>query len=225
MNWIGGVLNGLADVAKSLPGGEVILAAATEAELTALRVVREHLAALDATAEEGQPAAPLEQDQPPTSTSTSTSTLRTLIDKSMYTTPKESRAELHRALLLGLLPDEARILAALSDGSAYPVIHVAEPGHRASTTFSLQYASTVGRAAGVSLPHRTPLYLRRMLALGIVSIGPELPEMRDDYEILLTDASVNAALTAARNGFRSARIQRLTVRLTDVGKELWEAAQ
>jgi hypothetical protein len=36
----------------------------------------------------------------------------------------ESRTELYRSLLLRLVPDEARILAALSGGTAYPLLHV-----------------------------------------------------------------------------------------------------
>ncbi len=76
----------------------------------------------------------------------------------MYTSPDKSRDALYLDLLHALVPDEARILAALSDGSAYPVIHVGEPG-AGGATYTLKNASTVGRAAGVSLPRHTPLYL------------------------------------------------------------------
>lgn len=147
--------------------------------------------------------------------------LDALMARSMYANHAQSRETLHRALIERLVPDEARILAALSDGSVYPVIHVAEPGGGA---WAAQNASTVGRAAGVSLPHHTPGYLTRLQSLGVVSMGPEVESMRDEYELLLTDAAVNAALKTARRGLRPPRIVRASVRMSDLGRDLWEAA-
>ncbi|QEM44532.1 Abi-alpha family protein [Mycolicibacterium grossiae] len=146
--------------------------------------------------------------------------LDALMARSMYANPAQSRETLHRALIERLVPDEARILAALSDGSVYPVIHVAEPGGAA---WAAQNASTVGRAAGVSLPHHTPGYLTRLQSLGVVTMGPEVESMRDEYELLLTDAAVNAALKTARRGLRPPRIVRASVRMSDLGRDLWEA--
>jgi hypothetical protein len=128
--------------------------------------------------------------------------------------------------LLGeLVPDEARIFAAVSDGSRYPVIHVAEPGVAAPTDHLLRNASTVGRAAGVALPQKTPVYLDRMLRFGLVTIGPEDIAMRDDYEMLLTDGAVHAAITAGGRGLRPARVIRRTLGISDLGREVWEAAK
>jgi hypothetical protein len=152
--------------------------------------------------------------------------LRSLLDKSMYNHPEESHSALYLQLLEGLVPDEARILAALSDGTAYPVIDVAEPVLGTSTAFALITASTVGRAAGVSLPHHTPLYVTRLVQSGLAAIGPEGGgSMYDDYEMLLTDAAVNLALAKARRGIRPARVIRRTVRITELGRELWESAK
>ncbi len=49
--------------------------------------------------------------------------------------------------------------------------------------------------------------------------------MYDDYEMLLTDAAVNMAIAKARRGIRSARVIRRTVRISELGQELWEAAK
>jgi hypothetical protein len=147
-----------------------------------------------------------------------------LLDKSVHNVPDDSRNELYRGLLQALLPDEARILAALSDGSTYPVIHVAEPGPNAEMV--LRNASTVGRAAGVSLPGHTPLYLTRMLQLGLVTIRPEGPSsLNEEYELLLTDSAVNTAQAKARRGIIGARIFRRTVRISELGQEMWDAAK
>jgi hypothetical protein len=149
--------------------------------------------------------------------------LQSLMDRSMYDSPQQSRTVLHRALLAALVPDEARIFAALSQGAVYPVIHVARPGVGAQPQWVLRNASTVGRAAGVCLPQFTPEYLTRMSSLGLVGIGPHTEGMADEYEMLLTDAAVHAAVSAERRGLRAARIVRASVSLTELGRELWEA--
>lgn len=43
--------------------------------------------------------------------------------------------------------------------------------------------------------------------------------------MLLTDSVVNIALATARRGVRAARVVRRTVRISDLGQELWEAAK
>jgi hypothetical protein len=202
------------------PFANEVLSALTDAERVAVTAIRAHLRELDPAFEPDTDAHPAELPASPTDM------LHALLDRSMYSRPDESRNSLYLALLQGLLPDEARILAALSDGSAYPIIDVAEPVLGTSTAFVLTNASTVGRAAGVSLPHCTPLYIGRLVQAGLAAIGPEGGNsMYDDYEMLLTDAAVNLALTKARRGVRSARVIRRTVRITELGQEMWEAAK
>jgi hypothetical protein len=213
---IGGGLNLLGGVARRAPLAGDVLPLLADAERAVVRVMRRHLTDLDPPAE--LTSADDDQGSP-------THLLRTLLDRSMYTSPDKSRDALYLDLLQSLVPDEARILAALSDGSGYPVIHVAEPGTGGNPVFALKNASTVGRSAGVSLPKHTPLYLTRMLGLGLVRIGPEAASMYDEYEMLLTDSAVNIALATARRGVRTARVVRRTVRISDLGQELWEAAK
>lgn len=207
----------LGGVAKRAPLAADVLPLLADAERAVVRVMRKHLTDLDppaaVTADDDEQAASPNQ------------LLRTLLDRSMYSSPDRSRDALYLDLLGSLVPDEARILAALSDGSAYPVIHVAEPGAGGASAYALKNASTVGRSAGVSLPRYTPLYLTRMLRLGLVRIGPEATSMYDEYEMLLTDSVVNIALATARRGVRAARVVRRTVRISDLGQELWEAAK
>ncbi|MCV7243527.1 hypothetical protein H7J83_12375 [Mycobacterium mantenii] len=200
---------------QEVPLGNELLPLLANTERALVRTMREHLDSLDLAPAAQQPA----DDRP----RTPTELLRALLDRSMYTRPDDSRDLLYMDLLSALVPDEARILAALSDGSAYPVVHIAEPGAGNNPAFVLQNASTIGRSAGVSLNRYTPLYLTRMLGLGLAQIGPEAPELYDDYEMLLTDPTVRAALGLARRGIRAARVIRRTVRMTDLGQELWEA--
>lgn len=207
------------DTVRRAPFAGQVLSLVSDAERMAISAVRQHLADLDGPPPESTEA-PAEE-----APATPTDVLRSLLDRSMYNSPAVSRNTLYLALLGELVPDEARILVALSDGSAYPVIHVAEPSVGGNSPFVLSNASTVGRACGVSLPKHTPLYLTRMLQLGLVTIGPEATGMYDEYEMLLTDAVVSLALARARRGVRSARVVRRTVRISDLGQELWEAAK
>jgi hypothetical protein len=203
---------------KQVPLANRVLPLLADVERTAVQAVRQHLDALDP-----QPAiepTPSEEQTP----LTPTLLLRALLDRSMYTSPDGSRDALYMNLLHSLVPDEARIFAALSDGSAYPVVHVAEPT-AGNPVYLLKNASTVGRASGVSLPQNTPLYLTRMIGLGIAEIGPGAAKMSDEYDILLTDSTVRAALALGRRGVRAARVVRRTVRISDLGQELWEAAK
>ena len=213
---IGGGLTLLGGVARRAPFAGDVLPLLADAERAVVRVARRHLSDLD------PPAVTATPDDDPASPN---AVLRALLDRSMYTSPDKSRDALYLDLLNALVPDEARILAALSDGSAYPVIHVAEPGTGGAPVFALKNASTIGRSAGVSLPRYTPLYLTRMLRLGLVRLGPEASSMYDEYEMLLTDSAVNIAVATARRGVRAARVVRRTVRISDLGQELWEAAK
>ncbi len=140
-----------------------ILALLADAERVVIRAIKAHLAEIDPPDDE--PADVATDESPP---ATPTDVLRELLDRSMYSRPPDdSRNALYLSLLSDLLPDEARILAALSDGSTYPVVDIAEPLLGTSTVLVLTNASTVGRAAGVSLPPSHP----RCTSVGSCSPG------------------------------------------------------
>jgi hypothetical protein len=148
-----------------------------------------------------------------------------LLSRSMYDSPDQSRAEMHRLLLRALVPDEARILAALSDGSRYALIHIAEPGLGGSQKLVLEHACSVGRAAGVAAPERTAVYVGRLIKLGLVEVCDEEPTLRDEYQILLTEPMVRAAVDTATKRPLPARILKRTLSISALGRELWEAAR
>lgn len=219
LQFVGGGLALVGRTVNQAPRADEVFPLLADVERTVVRAVRQHLEELDPPSDDGS-----EQPEQDTS-STPTLLLRSLLDRSMYTSPDHSRDGLYLNLLQSLVPDEARILAALSDGSPYPVLHIAEPGVGNTPSFVLKNASTVGRQSGVALPQHTPLYLTRMLALGLVRLGPEASSMYDEYEMLLTDSTVSIALGRARRGMRAARVIRRTVVISDLGLELWEAAK
>jgi hypothetical protein len=151
-------------------------------------------------------------------------TLQALLAASMRSSPEVSRRMLLEVLVGELVPDEARILSALSDGSIYALVHIAEPGIGGYRHRVLENASSVGRAAGVSLPEYVHLYVSHLLRIGLVESGPEDHSLKDEYDILLSEPKLRATIAARGKGPRGVRIMRRTVRISDLGRELWETA-
>lgn len=147
-----------------------------------------------------------------------------LLNASVDADSATSRDELYRALLLRLVPDEARILAVLADDSAHPLVHVQSKANGGRTV--LANASTVGRAAEVQLPEATTAYVTHLRALGLVEEGPADDVLAARYDILLGDPEVRGAEVKARDDGRlGARTVRRTVRLSALGRELWAACR
>ncbi len=141
-----------------------------------------------------------------------------LLNRSANSDAEASRELLYTTILRQLVPDEARIIAALADGVARPLIHVAERNAIGATQRTvLANASTVGKNAGVATPAFGPIYLTRLHRLGLVDIGEEDPALSDQYDILLTDQAVRAAAAQAKR----ARFLRHTVLISSFGKEFW----
>lgn len=147
-----------------------------------------------------------------------------LLERALEHTPQTQRMELFHRILDQVNPDEARILGALSDGSASPLVHV-RPFSAAGKTLeaTIENASLVGKMANVSLPHLTPQYVTHLISLGVLEIGPEDLTLKDEYQILTADTGVLRAIKTATRGVVPPRVERHTVRLSPLGRELWNA--
>lgn len=152
--------------------------------------------------------------------------LEALLQTSMGQDAHEGRNRQFTLILQRLVPDEARILAALADGAEYPLLHVVArslPG--TPERLVLENASTVGRRAGVVLPDRTPGYVTHLLAMGLAQTGGEDRARSVEYEILETEEAVGRAKKEAdKLGRRGPGIVRQTLRISPLGAELWAAA-
>ena len=94
---------------------------------------------------------------------------------------------------------------ALSDGSSYPLVHIAEPGVGSYQKLVLENASSVGRAAGVALPDRVHLYVSHLRRLGLVESGPEDHSLKDEYDILLTEPKLRETIASIGKGASGCR--------------------
>ena len=147
-----------------------------------------------------------------------------LLDRALDQNTKGSQAELYHHLLDQLVADEARILGALSDGSSSPMVHVYTwLSPRVPGRAVLENASLIGRTANVALPQMVPQYVSHLLSLGLVEAGPEDPALATDYEVLLAESSVLAAIKSASRGPLAAKVDKATLSLSSLGASLWAA--
>lgn len=143
-----------------------------------------------------------------------------LLERSLDYSDSVACTYLYTAVLTQLTPDEARIVSALSDGSPFPLVDVAERvGVNGVGRYLLRNASSVGKAAGVTLADQVPTYVTRLLGLGVAELDEEAAELSTQYEILLTDEAVRGALEAAKR----AKVIRRTVHISRFGAEFWKA--
>lgn len=148
-----------------------------------------------------------------------------LLSRALSQSTSSGQEELFHRILDQIVPDEARMISALSDGSSSPLVSVHALTRAGLLGEALiENASLVGRTANVALPSMTPTYVGHLIALGLLEVGPEDEGLKDEYQILLADSDV---LKAIRNGSRGplpARVERRTVRLSSLGQSLWRAA-
>ena len=188
------------------------LQASERLALQALRARMDAVAPEMAAAEERRDA---QGESPP-------ALMAALLERSLGQDTEASRRDVHLSILRQLVPDEARILAALAEGARAPLVHVLP---RAGGDRILENASLIGRTAALTLPSMTPAYVTHLRALGLVETGPEDPEDKQGYEMLMADRAVRAAMKEGELSKLPARVVRRTVVLSARGRELWEACR
>ncbi len=139
---------------------------------------------------------------------------------------EQAESAFYTSILASMVPDEARILSALSDGSTYPLINV-----MAATRLGLSWhpvvegVSSVGRNAGVLWPEMTHAYVQRLRGWSLVETGPEDYTQTTRYEMLETEAVVRSALDQIKKSGQRSQVARRVLKLSDLGGRLWAASR
>lgn len=124
------------------------------------------------------------------------------------------------------VPDEARLIAALSDGGEHAALVVSERGRRGRPETVLLRTSAVGRAAGIREHDLLPVYLARLEARGlVVFVSPNGTDHARDHEVLRAEGCVTEVLDDLRSRGRKARIDLAVVRLSLLGRQVWAATR
>jgi hypothetical protein len=117
------------------------------------------------------------------------------------------------------------LFAALASGRTFAAVDVvAKLVGRSSTRTVLSNASTVGAAAGISLPQNVATYLTRLHGFGLLSFGRPGDDLEAQFELLANDPAVRAArdgVDKTKQG--NAKIVRKMVSLSPLGREFWAA--
>src|SRR5699024_11187730 len=147
--------------------------------------------------------------------------LHQLLERSLTTiTPKQAEEMYFARILKNLLPDEVRILAALSDGeTVYPILNV-RTGARLglSTETEISCVSNIGKNAGVYNAELTPLYIQHLLHWKLVEVLPEKVNDNTIYQVLESEKSVRTAMELAKSQGRRASLQRQSLVISPLGK-------
>ncbi|HEX7381269.1 MAG TPA: hypothetical protein VF265_03845 [Nevskiaceae bacterium] len=139
-------------------------------------------------------------------------------------TPAEVEAAYFARVLDALVPDEARMLAALDDDARYPVIDVlAAPRLSVFARTVLGPVSTLAKRAGVQAPELGICYLRHLYGLGLVELMPGEQGPAEAYELLEARSDVRRVVEAARGNGHRVHVQRRALRRSAVGARLWRA--
>ena len=213
-------------LARRLPGGEALQREVQKLQDAALHEMRRILdippAHVNGATPEEQRAMMLVQNA---GKDPLRGAMNELLERSVAPDREASRDYLYGNIISQIVPDEARILAALSDGSLYAAGDVVAKQFGRSDRVIRANVSTVGRSAGVVIPDNVPTYLTRLHSYNLVEFGPAEDSIGHQYDILATDATVQAAeatIEARRLG--SARLVRKTVSMSPFGREFWAAA-
>jgi len=152
--------------------------------------------------------------------------LRELLAISSEQSKEQAELAYYSSLLRNLLPDEARILSAVSDGGIYPLINlVALSKLGIQSHVVLENTCSVGRAAGVQLPEMTRGYIQRLMAAGLVETGPEDYALTTKYEILETDDVLRKLIAQMKVSGQRSQLKRRVLKISELGRNLWEACR
>ena len=172
-----------------------------------------------------KPEPPVVKTPEPTTDAALETKMTDLLARALEQSTSAGQDELFHRILDQIVPDEARIISALSDGSASPLVSVHALSRAGLLGEALiENASLVGRTANVALPSLTPTYVGHLLALGLLETGAEDDNLKDEYQILLADTDVLGAIRSGSRGPLPARVEKRTVRLSSLGQSLWSAS-
>lgn len=209
-------------IARQLPGGRTVEREAQRLQdLAASELRRIVTPAAAPTAEERAAVNYVRTTDP--AAAPLRSAMNELLERSVESTRADSRSYLFGTIVSQLVPDEARILAAMADGTRFAAADVVLKKRRGSRVLLANFSS-VGRQAGLLSPDNVPTYLNRLHGFGLIEFGPDDESLHVQYDILATDRTVQDARRSVDNRNRGAvRLEHKTVFLSAFGREFWAA--
>ncbi|HEY0975243.1 MAG TPA: Abi-alpha family protein [Solimonas sp.] len=153
--------------------------------------------------------------------------MSTLLERAAEQTLEQAEQALFHQIIDELVPDEARIIGALSEGAVYPLLHIGMGPKVGPTTRRIaENFSTIGKPAGVKLLEQVPAYITHLRALGILESGPEDKSLEIKYQILEGEGAVKRVVEDTPRGAGSSiRYLRRSLRMSNFGQKFWQACR
>jgi len=239
-SFIGFVASGAWKLATSAPRRAMDLAqkGLSEAEKLALTTLRKRM---DAVSEDEEPLDEDDAPRAPTRTPAATSSgapsatagrltaaaaMARLMEESIEQTAEQALERLALRTIRQLVPDEARILAALADGHSAALVHVgAGPLVGPASQRWLENLSPVGRECGVRLLDQIPTYLANLRNLGLLESGDEDKSLHLKYQLIEADTLVRKTCGEIEKAGLRVKFFRRTIRISEAGKAFWKACE
>jgi DNA-binding transcriptional ArsR family regulator len=151
------------------------------------------------------------------------SAMTELLERSVESDTTNSRDYLFGSIISQLVPDEARILAALSTGERFAVLDVLAKSGRSGTRPVITNVSTVAAAARVVAAESVGTYLDRLRGFGLIDMTPAGDDLSPQFDALLADPAIKHTRTQLDASRHGSKLNRKTVALSALGREFWTA--
>lgn len=199
-----------------VPGGRVVRSRLNDVEDQVMRGLKERLDGLDLPALPG-PVQSIQGD--------GADRLKFLLDRAVKQNVAEAKEAFFSAILDQMVPDEARIIGALSDGSHHALIHVGlGPPVGPMVRVVMTNITNLPRAADVTLLECSRYYVTHLRQLGLLETGPEDPDLNVKYQVLQGDSDVRKTMKAVEKDSKlPVRYLHRIVRLSPTGVDLWNS--
>lgn len=209
-----GPLGWIGDVANQLPGAQIVRQMVDAAEE---RLLAELQLRLNELPLERQNAAPVNVHPG--------QRLAELLQQQSGQNSEAARRALFDRLVASLLPDEARLLATLSDGDAFALMHVAVGRTAANRRIVAKNFSSLASASSVRLRDKVPVYIANLRHWSLAVEGPEQRSLDLKYQVLEGSREVQDCCKALKQQGESPRLQRRVLRLSEFGAAFWAYCQ
>lgn len=212
-------------IAKQLPGGQLVEHTAQAVTKRAAKGLKRIIDAAPRGEDPEQRAVMLIHNTDP-----GDEPLRAAMDELLQragSADRETNQEyLFGSIISQLVPDEARIIAALANGTQYATVDVQiRTANRGRPRTHAANLSLIGRLLGVASPENTPTYLGRLQSFGLIEFDAPEDSLEHQYAALEGDPDVRAAQAAAvARKAGQVRLARRTVRVSDLGRQFWAAS-
>jgi hypothetical protein len=138
-----------------------------------------------------------------------------LLEEGEGQSPAEARRTAMLRIVRELVPDEARILRALADGSEFAVLQAYD-----GNDHIVRNRSNVGRNAKVHAQELTSTYVTHLLGLGLVNVAPYEGTSLYEYELIEAEPEVREILGHYdHRKLMKPKISRQVLRLSPAGQK------